>query len=330
MFLHFPNIFQTNCEIRGYSYFYIMAKLGITYENWIKGKLELNSAISYYKSSGYKPKFVAIGLFKASDQKRIFKNQKGYFDEQLARISSEWTRDFDQRYSRSREKEYFVSTTLDKIFLALRGNVKKLVEVGVVVLEDQELIDINLYLSALMHFNEIIVRGGRFTYETIPNPISRENSNNMILPEVYAECLWRMKEYIMDNYTQPTSQKLALQVETTPKVEAEKVESYFDIHIFRDAEAFQLFKDLIDFLQISEHRNSYLSIIYYELSSKSFDFAIKNKLLKQQFCDFCNQFEGIQIDDPTQTEAGHLRRCRAKCVIDKFNKFFKNRSKRKK
>ena len=44
-----------------------MAKLGITYENWMKGKLQLDSAISYYKTAGYKPKFVVIGLFSVSD-----------------------------------------------------------------------------------------------------------------------------------------------------------------------------------------------------------------------------------------------------------------------
>ena len=40
-----------------------MAKLGITYENWVKGKLELETAISYSTFSGYKHKFTSIELF---------------------------------------------------------------------------------------------------------------------------------------------------------------------------------------------------------------------------------------------------------------------------
>ncbi len=134
MFLNFPNIFQTNGKFNGNSYFYAMAKLAITYENWIKGKLELETAVSYSTVSGYKPKFTSIELFSVTDQKKIFEDQKAYFHSQVNKVYDEWMDEFSLRCAKSRELKTFISSRYKKIIRVLQGDVKFLLQVGVVVL----------------------------------------------------------------------------------------------------------------------------------------------------------------------------------------------------
>lgn len=304
-----------------------MTKLGITYENWLKGRLELDSAISYYKTSGYKPKFVEICLFSLADQIRIFKNQKTYFHLQINEYWEMWMVDFDLKYSNSREKKAFVARLYQKVLKALNGEVKELKEVGFVALEDYEIVDFNLYLSAKHHFDKCIVNGGKFTYESISNPVSREMSNNAILPEVFAECLWQMKRHIENNFS--SSNKIA-KSSIKSKGDDEKAENIvesYDKRIFNDFEAFLFFIELLDVLPLANHRNACLSLLYYNLQTKKYGNVIKKDIQKQYYCDFCNEFGPIKIEGSSLTEPQHIRQCRNKNVNIMFeNYMFKRRN----
>jgi hypothetical protein len=308
-----------------------MAKLGITYENWMKGKLQLDSAISYYKTSGFKPKFVAIELFSVSDQKKIFENQKDYFHQQLNQVHDNWMKSFEVRYTKSREKRLFISRTYSKILKALQGDVKKLIDVGVVILADSELINLQLYQSAITHFNECVVEGTDFTYETIPNPVSREISEHIILPEVYAECLWLMKRHIETNFFGKDKDDVLLNKRVpyrnpNPKTKSsssskKSLEKYPDF--FRDEAAFDLFNLLVEHLPINKHRIEVLNTIYFALKSKSGDGAIIDGTEVVEYCKFCNRYFKIKGKKASFLKPKNVRNCRNKTVQSAFDKINK-------
>ncbi len=302
-----------------------MAKLGITYENWINGKLELDSAISYSKCKADVPEIVSIDLFSDYERALIRKNQEEYFNTQIDELLNRWIDNFEVQFKASKAKKLLVQRNISKLYSALIGNVQDLMEVDVVQLVDGELVNRLLYVNALKYIDECYVKGIPYDFTTIPNPISRQNLGKKILPEVYAECLLGMYKFLQVNFFPYDRQKEIVDKKYDLKEELEKDdESEFAVPpIFSGIEAFRAFLLCINTLPIEEHRNSSLSFIYYLLHSHKYDYAIKYEVKKSGFSDFCNGFEKIKHLMTPVLEGDQIRNVRTKAVWRKFDELKK-------
>jgi hypothetical protein len=302
-----------------------MAEETVNYEKWFNGKLELESAISYSKCKADEPKIVSIDSFSDYERALIRKNQEEYFNTQIDELLNRWMDNFEVQFEASKAKRILVQRNLSKLYSALIGNVQDLMEVDVVQLVDGELVNRLLYVNALKYFNECYVKGIPFDFTTIPNPISRQNLGNKILPEVYAESLVGMYKFLKVNFFPNDRQRVIEDKKYDLKEELDKDdESEFAVPpIFSGIEAFRAFLLCINTLPIEEHRTSSLSFIYYLLHSHKYDYAIKYEVSKSEFSDFCNGFEKIKHLMIPVLEADQIRNVRTKAVLKKFDELKK-------